>query len=71
MLLLCGEKNSAGLAKSYNKRWSKTDNIPLVWVHNVEHNLNTDNISFVNNKIIGFVLCLKLLISKNVCPSLF
>jgi len=54
-LLLCGDHDKAGSAKSYNKRWAKQENKELVWVPNSGHNSNTDDYEFVNEKIKGFI----------------
>ena len=57
-LLICGEKDMAGSAKSYNRRWTKQDGIPLVWIKNAGHNSNTDAPDEVNKLIRDF--CSKL-----------
>ena len=54
-LLICGEKDMAGSAKSYNKRWTKQDGIPLVWIKRAGHNANTDAPEKVNTLIREFV----------------
>lgn len=58
VLLLCGEKDSAGSSKNYNKRWTKQEKYPLVWVPGAGHNSNTDKTDFVNDKIENFMLSL-------------
>lgn len=55
VLLLCGEKDSAGSAKSYNLRWAKQDGHPLVWLKGAGHNSNTDVPELVNQLIEEFV----------------
>lgn len=55
VLLLCGEKDAAGSAKSYNRRWTKQDGHPLVWLKGAGHNSNTDVPELVNQLIGNFV----------------
>ena len=59
VLLLCGEKDAAGSAKSYNRRWNKIDGHPLHWIRGAGHNANTDAPEEVNALIEEFVLSLK------------
>lgn len=54
-LLLCGEKDAAGSAKSYNRRWAKTENLRLVWLKGAGHNSNTDVPEEVNRLILEFL----------------
>lgn len=54
-LLLCGEKDMAGSAKSYNRRWTQQDGHPLVWLKGAGHNSNTDVPEQVNGLIHEFV----------------
>ena len=54
-LLLCGEKDGAGAAKSYNRRWAKQDGHPLVWLKGAGHNSNTDAPDEVNRLIEAFI----------------
>lgn len=54
-LLLCGEKDAAGSTKSYNRRWTKTENLPLVWLKGAGHNSNTDVPEEVNRLILAFL----------------
>ena len=54
-LLICGEKDMAGSAKSYNRRWTEQDGIPLVWIKGAGHNSNTDAPEEVNRLIRQFV----------------
>ena len=54
VLLLCGEKDAAGSAKSYNRRWTKQDGYPLVWLKGAGHNSNTDAADLVNQLIEEF-----------------
>ena len=54
-LLLCGEKDAAGSAKSYNRRWAKEDGLPLVWLKGAGHNSNTDVPEEVNRLIGDFL----------------
>lgn len=56
VLLLCGEKDGAGSAKSYNRRWAKQDGYRLVWLNGAGHNSNTDVPEQVNQLIEQFVI---------------
>ena len=47
-LLVVGEKDKAGSAKSYNRRWAKTTGLPLKIVPGAGHNANTDAPDAVN-----------------------
>ena len=55
VILICGEKDNAGSAKSYNRRWTKKEGIPLFWIKNAGHNSNTDQPEEVNQIIRDFV----------------
>lgn len=55
VLLICGEKDGAGSAKSYNRRWEKSDGHRLVWIPGAGHNANTDAPEIVNQLIEKFV----------------
>lgn len=46
--LICGEKDGAGSAKSYNKRWAAQTGYPLEWLANAGHNANCDKPEEVN-----------------------
>jgi len=54
VLLLCGEKDGAGSAKSYNRRWTKQDGHKLIWLKGAGHNSNTDVPDLVNSLIDNF-----------------
>lgn len=54
-LLLCGEYDRAGDVRSLNKKRSKVEGIPLVWVPRAGHNSNVDDPEFVNNQIEQFL----------------
>lgn len=54
-LLLCGKKDRAGDVRPFNRKWSKGDKLPLIWVPNAGHNSNTDAPDFVNSCIERFV----------------
>ena len=54
-LLLCGERDRAGLTIRYNRRWSEETGIPLVWLQSAGHNSNTDVPDQVNSIIQGFL----------------
>ena len=53
-LLICGEKDKAGSAKRYNKKWHQRDGLPLKWIKNAGHNSNTDQPGEVNRLIEKF-----------------
>lgn len=55
VLLLCGKMDKAGSAKGYNRRWTKVDGYPLVWLERSGHNSNTDEPEQVNALIEGFI----------------
>lgn len=54
-ILLCGEKDAAGSAKSYNRRWAKIEGHPLHWLKTAGHNSNTDVPEEVNRLIGEFL----------------
>ncbi|MBQ7994015.1 MAG: alpha/beta hydrolase [Solobacterium sp.] len=58
-VLICGEKDEAGSAKSYNRRWADKENLPILWIKNAGHNANTDQPEEVNRIILDFVRLLK------------
>ena len=58
-LLICGEKDAAGSAKSYNRRWAKKEGLPIFWIKNAGHNSNTDKPEEVNRIIRDFLHSLK------------
>jgi pimeloyl-ACP methyl ester carboxylesterase len=58
-VLICGEKDQAGSAKSYNKRWSRKEGLPLMRIKNAGHNANTDKPEEVNLIIRNFAESLK------------
>jgi len=55
VLLICGEKDMAGSAKSYNCRWNKMDGYRLEWIKGAGHNANTDRPEKVNALIEEFI----------------
>lgn len=55
VLLLCGELDYAGSAKSYNRRWTKQDGHKLIWLKGAGHNANTDAPERANQLIREFV----------------
>ena len=57
-LLLCGQHDKAGSTLRYNKEWTRKTGLPLLWVPNAGHNSNTDNPTFVNDAIEGFLATL-------------
>ena len=56
VLLLCGQKDNAGSAKSYNRRWTKKEGYKLIWLEDAGHNSNTDVPEKVNQIIDEFTL---------------
>ena len=54
-LLLCGEKDRAGSARSYNRRWAAQEDLELVWIKDAGHNSNTDAPERVNALIENFL----------------
>ena len=54
-LLLCGEKDQAGDVRTFNRKWTVGEDIPLVWVPGAGHNSNVDNPAFVNDRIERFL----------------
>lgn len=57
-VLICGEKDQAGSAKSYNRRWAKKEGLPVYWIRDAGHNANTDRPEEVNRIIREFVYSL-------------
>lgn len=58
-ILICGERDQAGSAKSYNRRWAKREGLPIFWIRDAGHNSNTDKPDKVNQIIRKFVRTLK------------
>lgn len=54
-VLICGERDHAGSAKSYNRRWAKKEGLPLYRIKDAGHNANTDQPEEVNRIIRDFV----------------
>lgn len=54
-LLICGEKDQAGSAKNYNKRWAQKEKLRLEWIKGAGHNANTDDPDRVNRLMMEFV----------------
>ena len=50
-VLICGEKDMAGSAKSYNRRWTEKEGLPLFMIKDAGHNSNTDKPEEVNRII--------------------
>ena len=59
VILICGEKDKAGSAKRYNKKWHEVTGYPIYWIRNAGHNSNTDSPEEING-IIGDFLSGKL-----------
>ena len=55
VLLLCGERDTAGSGKRYNRHWARVTGYTLVWVPGAGHNANCDQPDFVNGKIEQFI----------------
>ena len=54
-ILICGEKDKAGSAKRYNKKWHEKTGIPIYWIKDAGHNSNTDKPEEVNKIIEDFI----------------
>ena len=54
-ILICGEKDRAGSAKSYNRRWAKKEGLQVYWIRDAGHNSNTDKPEEVDQIIRDFV----------------
>lgn len=54
-LLICGEQDRAGSAKSYNLRWAKKEGLHLVMIPGAGHNSNTDAPERVNDLIADLI----------------
>ncbi|MBO7253109.1 MAG: alpha/beta hydrolase [Oscillospiraceae bacterium] len=59
VLLLCGEKDNAGSARSYNRRWNRQEGHRLVWLKGAGHNANTDAPEQTNRLIEEFAQSLQ------------
>ncbi len=59
VLLLCGEKDAAGSAKRYNRRWAELDGYPVHWIKDAGHNSNADAPEVVNRLIEDFLKTLE------------
>lgn len=55
VLLLCGEKDTAGSCKRYSRSWARETGYMLAWVPGAGHNSNCDQPGFVNEKIEQFI----------------
>ena len=53
-ILICGEKDNAGSARSYNRRWAAREGLPIFWIKGAGHNANTDRPDEVNGIIRRF-----------------
>ena len=54
-LLICGERDQAGSAKSYNRRWVERTGLTMVWIPNCGHNAPVDAPDAVNRALEGFL----------------
>ena len=59
VILICGEKDQSGSAKSYNRRWAKREGHPICWIKDAGHNSNTDKPEEVNRIIRELITSLK------------
>lgn len=55
LLILCGEKDSAGSAKRYNRAWEQREGHPVHWIEDAGHNSTCDNPAAVNTAIEDFL----------------
>ncbi len=53
-VLICGEKDRAGSARQYNRRWAEKEGLPICWIRDAGHNANTDRPEEVNKIIRDF-----------------
>lgn len=58
-ILICGEKDKAGSAKRYNKKWHEKTGIPIYWIKDAGHNSNTDKPYEINKIIEDFISSIK------------
>ena len=58
-ILLCGEKDRAGSAKNYNRRWAKKEGLAICWIKGAGHNSNTDKPKETNHIIRDFISSLR------------
>ena len=58
-ILICGERDHAGSAKHYNRRWAEKEGLPLFWIKGAGHNANTDRPDEVNRILHMFIRTLK------------
>ena len=49
------EKDKAGSAKSYNKKWHQREGLPIKWIKNAGHNSNADQPDEINSLIEKFI----------------
>ena len=54
-LLICGDRDQAGLTRRYNRAWHAEAGIPLVWIRNAGHNSNADQPEQVNQAMENFL----------------
>lgn len=59
-VLICGEKDRAGSARAYNKKWAKETQLPIYWLAGAGHNSNTDAPDEVNRIIEALISRLRL-----------
>lgn len=53
-LLPCGEKDRAGDVRVFNRRWTKGEHIPLVWVPGARHNSTRVSVHTVGDENSAF-----------------
>lgn len=54
-LLICGTNDNAGAVKTYNKAWSKNEQLTLHWIEKAGHNSNSDRPDEINSIIVDFL----------------
>lgn len=50
-VLICGQKDQAGSARSYNRKWAEKTCLPIRWIADAGHNSNTDKPDIINEII--------------------
>ena len=54
-LLVCGRKDYAGDVRAFNRKWTRSSGIPLRWIEDAGHNVNTDKPEEINQTIQDFL----------------
>ena len=58
-ILICGEKDKAGSARHYNRKWAEQEGLTIYWISNAGHNANTDKPEEINGIIRSFAESLR------------